>query len=97
MGLSSAVKSHILKTLTTAIEGDPKVILFGSYAKGTQHKHSDIDIAIKADGPVNTAQWTQAEELLEESSIPQKIDLIDYHRVKKGFQELIDKEGIPLN
>ena len=46
--IKSSVKNSIVKTIRylqnqiTVTE----VILFGSYAAGTQHKHSDIDIAV---------------------------------------------------
>jgi predicted nucleotidyltransferase len=46
--IKSSVKNSIVKTIRylqnqiTITE----VILFGSYAAGTQHKHSDIDIAV---------------------------------------------------
>jgi len=47
--ISKKLKQHI-KEYTNILQEDNlpinKVILFGSFAKGTQHKWSDVDIAI---------------------------------------------------
>jgi predicted nucleotidyltransferase len=47
-----------------------RVILFGSFAKGTQHEWSDIDVALVAD---------------EFEGIPQDIRLFPYVGIKKPY------------
>ena len=98
MKLSDSTKQKIIASIQKTLPEDThyKVILFGSYAKETATKFSDIDIAIKANMPLDTAKWSMIEELLEEDDILQKIDVVDYHRVKIDFQKIIDLEGIKL-
>lgn len=60
------------------------VYLFGSYAKGTNHKDSDIDIAIIINSDNNTFDL-----MVELMMLTQKIDLrIEPHPIKtKDFEE----------
>lgn len=72
------------------------VFLFGSYAKKKATPYSDINIAIKGHSPLPPSQWQQVESALEESYLPQKVDLVDYQRVSPDFQKVIDKDGVKL-
>lgn len=79
-----------------AVIGECSVILFGSYAKGTARPASDIDIAIRASGPLPLALWSRLEEACEESDLAQKVDIVDYYRVLPPFRAIIDTTGRPL-
>lgn len=74
-----------------------QIILFGSYAKGTERPCSDIDVAIKAEEKPDLVEWMLLEEFLEESDIPQKIDIVDYMRIDNRFKQIIDQTGIRLD
>ncbi len=93
--LPNSIETIILSSIARHLAGRGSycVLLFGSYAKGSQKNTSDVDIAIKSDGPLDLAIWAKIEGELEESAIPQKVDVIDYCRVSKEFQHLIDREG----
>ncbi len=71
-----------------------KIILFGSYAHHLKNNRSDIDIAIRCQKPLLLAAWVKIEEIFENSDIPQKIDVLDYHRVNLDFQKVIDQTGV---
>lgn len=72
-----------------------KIILFGSFAKGTAHKDSDIDIAIIVDNfpgdflTITPALWKLASE------IDSRIEpiLIEEGNDDSGFLESITKYG----
>ncbi|MCK5099938.1 MAG: nucleotidyltransferase domain-containing protein [Desulfobacteraceae bacterium] len=98
MKLTNDIKQKIITSIQKILSVDTKykVILFGSYAKGAATNLSDIDIAINGTSPLDTAKWSMIEELLEEEDILQKIDVVDYHRVKTDFQKIIDLEGIKI-
>jgi uncharacterized protein len=56
-----------------------KIILFGSYAKGTANENSDLDLLIIADGEKDKPRWKrglQVRLLLSKFSIPR--DLLFY-------------------
>ena len=96
--LPLATEKLIRDTIQVALQnqGQFQIILFGSYTTGRQTSHSDIDIAIKSTGPLPLSIWAQIEEIFENSDIPQKIDVVDYHRVQPEFQKIIDRSGIVL-
>ena len=95
--LSSTIQKYILETLFQFIDKNSfEIIIFGSYATGKIHDKSDIDIALKGRLPLDSAAWSKVEEAFRESSLKQKVDIVDYHRVKKDFQKIIDQTGICL-
>lgn len=68
-----------------------RVYLFGSWARGVQHRSSDVDIAV--DG--GTAGRIGAfRELLEESAIPYRVDVVDMRHTSENLREEIRRDGI---
>ena len=78
-----------------------KVILFGSYAKGTQHEWSDIDVALVADdftgvGILDTPRFSRINIqnpyiMIEPITYP-----TDYFQESDPFIEEIKKTGIEI-
>jgi predicted nucleotidyltransferase len=52
-----------------------RIMLFGSYAKGTRHLHSDVDLLIVADLPGNPATHTRRARQLVADSFP-RVDVV---------------------
>ena len=71
-----------------------KVYLFGSWAKGTASRGSDIDVAVLGGQPV--APWVLGEirERLEESGVLYPVDLVDLSSASSSFREKVLAEGI---
>ncbi|MBI2605419.1 MAG: nucleotidyltransferase domain-containing protein [Deltaproteobacteria bacterium] len=88
---AAAVVRILEKNLRGA--GAVKVYAFGSRVKGGARADSDIDLAIKTAGPLPVLVWSQLEEDFQESDIPQKVDVVDFHRVTDGFRKLILDQG----
>lgn len=84
---ATAVEKILEKGLggLTAVE----VYAFGSRVKGSARADSDIDLAVKTTGPLPVLVWSQLEEDFQNSDIPQKVDVVDFHRVTDGFRKLI--------
>ena len=97
MSLSIEQTDFIVKEIQRILKKPVEIILFGSYAKGTQGAKSDIDIALRQAGPIDPALWSLIEEVFEQSDFTQSFDIVDYHRVKPDFQKVIDQEGKPLD
>lgn len=55
--------------------------IFGSYARGSQNKDSDIDLLVEFDGPIGLRFINLADEL--EQILHTKVDLV----CRKGLQE----------
>lgn len=70
-----------------------RVYLFGSRATGTAQPGSDVDVAVDADEDVTTL-LSQARFVLEESTVPYKVDLVDLRRTDAAFRRQVIEEGV---
>ena len=69
------------------------VHLFGSRAKGTSNTGSDIDLAIM--NSVESKVMRKLNNEFEESSLPYKVDLVDYNSITNpDFIDHINRVGI---
>ena len=71
-----------------------EIWLFGSRARGTHYARSDIDIALDTGKPLPRVDIGEARDMLAESNIPYKIDVVDVHGVSQEMREAIYREGI---
>ncbi len=71
---------------------DVKIYLFGSRARGDNSEFSDVDLAILSSEEISD-KITILKELLEESNLPFKVDLIDLKKASY-LKEIVKKEGI---
>jgi predicted nucleotidyltransferase len=69
-----------------------EVYLFGSRAYGRVAPHSDIDIAIDSDAPLDVIP--EIGEAMEESAIPYYVDVVDMRRTDTAFRAIIREQGI---
>jgi len=70
------------------------VYLFGSWARGTQRPTSDIDVAIDSAEPLPRALLAAVREALEESTIPNRVDVVDLAETEAAFRDRVRGEGI---
>ncbi|MCG9896235.1 MAG: nucleotidyltransferase domain-containing protein [Fimbriimonadaceae bacterium] len=75
----------------------PPTRLFGSWAKGTAAKWSDIDLCLCAELPMPSILFSRIEEALEESSLPRVVDLSDFHRLDPNLQQEVVTHGILIH
>ncbi len=69
-----------------------RVILFGSRARGTHTEHSDIDIAVDSEEDIEE-DILELKDILEESELPQKVDIILLPKASEDLREEILREG----
>jgi predicted nucleotidyltransferase len=78
----------------------PKATLlaFGSRvgAKPTPKPWSDIDIAIKAPGEIPFGVLDELRDVIAGTSIPVRVDLVDYWRADAAFRAIIDETAEPI-
>ncbi len=65
-----------------------EVFLFGSRAAGNNRKWSDYDIGILGKGKIPYQILTKAENELEDSDIPYRVDIIDFTQVSDKFKSI---------
>ena len=63
--------------------GVERIILFGSYAKGTQKKKSDVDILVDIKKPLGLEFVALADRL--EEILGRKVDVATYDHYKRSF------------
>jgi len=69
-----------------------RVILFGSRARKDNQYFSDIDIAIDSEKDLNE-DIIELKGIIEESTLPYKVDIIQLSRTSQTMREEIIKEG----
>jgi predicted nucleotidyltransferase len=77
-GLSEPNLKLLEAILTSSLKSKSavQIYVFGSRASGTQKKYSDIDLWIDSASPISTAEITTIRELIENSDLPIKVDLV---------------------
>ncbi len=70
------------------------VWLFGSCARDDVRRHSDIDIAIVPRDELPSGFFGALEANIEESAIPDDVDLIDLRHADPALVEEVLREGV---
>lgn len=90
---NSIPKEKIVKVIEIFFP-NAKIYLFGSRARGNFNERSDIDIAIDTGTQIDLVVKGQINSMIEALNIPQKTDLVDFHRAPQSLKDNILKEGI---
>ena len=67
-----------------------EVRAFGSRVNGGAKKHSDIDLAIIEAEKLSFDRLRLLKEAFQNSELPIRVDLVDWHRITPSFQKVID-------
>lgn len=84
-----------INTVISKYLNEYKLFLFGSRAKGTAKKYSDIDLAIKADG-FTTSIKNRIEFEFENSTLPYEVDIVDLNNITEEFKKLINDSMVEI-
>ena len=69
-----------------------EVRAFGSRVKWTSKDYSDLDLAIVGSKPLTLRQGRQLAEAFEESDLPIRVDVLDWHTISEEFKRIIAEE-----
>ena len=83
--------SSTVRALFPGIE----VILFGSRIDGGFKPSSDLDVCLKGLTELPLAKLEQLHELLSNSDLPFKVDIVDFSRTDDDFKKIILKPSHP--
>lgn len=84
--------SRILQKHVPGVE----VRIFGSRFKETSWFYSDLDVVIVAEGPLDNVVLAELACDFEESNLPYRVDILDWHRLGEEFRALIEKQGYEI-
>lgn len=79
-------EAYLKKLLTDNLPADSKIFLFGSRAVGNYSRNSDIDIGVMAEH-IDQGVIIKLKEIIEESFVPFKVDIVDFSRVDDMFRK----------
>ena len=83
----NTVKNILNKTVPNC-----EVRAFGSRVKGTNREYSDLDLAIAGKKKLGISVLGNVQEAFMESTLPFRVDVLDYNAVSEKFQKIIDAE-----
>ncbi len=73
-----------------------EVRAFGSRADGTARRHSDLDIAIVGDTKIDFSTLNRLREAFEDSELPFRVDVLDWHAIAEDFRKVIDRHYVVI-
>lgn len=82
---------EIVKAILKRHVPDAEVRIFGSRVTWTAKNHSDLDLAIVGEGPLDFRTKALLEEAFEESDLPFRVDVVDWATASDSFRRIIEK------
>ena len=71
---------------------DCEVRAFGSRATWTSKEYSDLDLAIVGSGPLKWRTLGELRDAFEESYLPFRVDVLDWHDISDNFRKIIEAD-----
>jgi predicted nucleotidyltransferase len=72
------------------------VWVFGSRARPPARKASDLDLLIDAGRPLTPNESLSLTDAFEESDLPYRVDVVDFHTIQGIFLENVLKDRLPF-
>lgn len=69
-----------------------EVWAFGSRVNQKPKKYSDLDLVIKTEAPLSAGVIAHLREAFSESNLPFKVDVVDWAKISKDFQKIIEEK-----
>jgi len=69
-----------------------EVRAFGSRVTWTAKDYSDLDLAVVCSGKLSDETFSRLKEAFEESDLPFRVDVLDWHSISPEFQKVIEKQ-----
>ena len=69
-----------------------EVRAFGSRATWTSKDYSDLDLAIVGSGPLDRRTLGRLKETFEDSDLPIRVDVLDWHSISESFRKVIERD-----
>ncbi len=82
----------LVKAILKEYVPETKVIVFGSRVNGTKRDISDLDLAIDAGRKLSIYELGRIKEAFQESSLPFRVDVLDWNRTSEEFKAIINQQ-----
>ncbi len=95
-GLTPSEYEFLLRTVLQTLKArKAQVYLFGSRARQSHQKYSDIDLLVVSQESVSSFLH-ELEEVLETSNFPYKVDLVEEKDLAMSYRDSVSKDKIRL-
>ncbi len=88
---------NIIKSVLHQYIPNARFYIFGSRAKDSAQRYSDLDVIIASDEPIALHTLALLADAFSESDLPFMVDLIDWQRISNEFQEHVQREWVVLD
>ena len=75
---------------------DCEVRAFGSRVTWTASDHSDLDLVVVGEGGLQPGTVSLLKEAFDESNLPMRVDVLDWHQIPQSFRDVIKKDQVVL-
>jgi type I restriction enzyme S subunit len=66
---------------------------FGSRVTGGARPYSDLDMVLKGPVPLSVTRMGTLRERFQESSLPFRVNIVDWHALGEAFRRIVDEQG----
>lgn len=73
-----------------------EVLVFGSRLTGQAKSYSDLDLALRGQKKIERKKLIELKDAFEESNLPFRVDILDWHRITESFRKTIQKDFVVL-
>jgi predicted nucleotidyltransferase len=94
------IKPSDLDIVTTILRRqvpDREVLVFGSRVTGKAKPFSDLDLAVMGDQPLSSTVLGQLHDEFDESTLPFKVDIVDWATTNPAFKQIIARDGVRID
>lgn len=70
-----------------------EIRIYGSRYRNTAKKFSDLDISLASDRVIDWIIIEKIKEAFQESTLPYRVDVSDWHSLSPEFQKVIETSG----
>jgi type I restriction enzyme S subunit len=87
---------EIVRDILAALAPECEALAFGSRVRGDAVPASDLDVALRGASRLGVARFAALREAFEESPLPFRVDLVDWHDASPEFRAVIDERNEPI-
>ncbi len=86
--------AEIVKQILAEHVPECEVRAFGSRATWTAREYSDLDLVVVGNGPLDRRTMGRLREAFEESRLPMRVDVLDWHSIPDQFRAEINQDFV---
>ncbi len=87
---------EILTSILRARVPECEIRAYGSRVNGKARKYSDLDLSIVGEVKIDRYTMMELKNDFDESDLPIRVDLHDWHRTSPNFQEIIAQKYVVI-